>query len=87
MLYQRHSGEALPAIGRSKMAEAREPVKRREHDGQHGCPQNRAEERPKNPREGKRYRDNQQQKSEVFDGAHAPVPLGAPNLVIGDMKN
>ena len=23
------------------------PVKRREHDGQHGCPQNRVEERPK----------------------------------------
>ena len=31
----------------------------REHDGQHGCTQNRVEQ--KNPREDQRYRDNQQQ--------------------------
>jgi hypothetical protein len=37
------------------------PVERREHDGEHGCPQDRAEEGPKNPSERQGYRDNQQQ--------------------------
>ena len=50
-------------------------------------PTERAEERPKNPSEGQRYRDNQQQKGAVFEGAHAPVPLRALNLVIRDMEN
>ena len=76
-------GGGLPLCARSR----RLSRMRREHDGQHGCPQNRAEERPKNPREGQRYRDNQQQKGAVFEGAHAPVPLRALNLVIRDMEN
>ena len=59
----------------------------REHDGQHGCPQNRVEGRPKIHAKVSDTAITSSKKGAVFEGAHAPVPLRALNLVIRDMEN
>lgn len=52
-------------------SDGKAPIKLRKHDRQNGGPENRFVERPKDPREGQRYRDDEQQKDVVFQGAHA----------------
>jgi len=46
-------------------------MQRREHDCQHGRPEQRAEERPQDTSEGQRYREDEQQQGVVFKAAQA----------------
>jgi hypothetical protein len=55
----------------------------REHDGQHGCTQNRVEQRIHAKISDTAITSSKR----VRKDAHAPVPLRAPNLVVRDMEN